>query len=122
MDIHFTERELDIMRVLWQHGPCTVEQVRKRLPDALAYTTVLTMLQTMEGKGHVCHRPAGRAYRYHALVEQGPARRSALRRLTDQLFGGSRELLWANLVADETLSDDELGRLRALLDARAEKK
>ena len=50
-DVVFTDRELDVMGVLWEHGPSTVADVRGRLADRLAYTTVLTILRTLEEKG-----------------------------------------------------------------------
>ena len=50
MEIRFTPRELDIMAVLWERGPSTVAEVRECLEDPLAYTTVLTVLRTLEGK------------------------------------------------------------------------
>ena len=53
MDIQFTDREIDVMQVLWDQGPSVVAEVRDRLPDQLAYTTVLTILRTLEGKGYV---------------------------------------------------------------------
>ena len=56
MRISFTDRELDIMAVLWDRGSATVAEVRERLPDDLAYTTVLSVLRTLEEKGHVGHR------------------------------------------------------------------
>ncbi len=114
----FTDRELDIMAVLWEHGPSTVADVRERLPLELAYTTVLTILRTLEEKGHVGHESEGRAYRYHALVERGEARVTALDRITHKLFAGSTETLLAHLVSDQELSDEQLQRIRALLDAR----
>ena len=114
----FTDRELDIMDVLWEHGPSTVADVRERLPIDLAYTTVLTILRTLEEKGRVGHEAEGRAYRYHALVERGEARVSALDRLTSKLFAGSTETLLAHLVSDQELSDAQLQRIRELLDAR----
>jgi BlaI family penicillinase repressor len=114
----FTDRELDIMAVLWDHGPSTVADVRERLPVDLAYTTVLTILRTLEDKGHVGHESEGRAYRYHARVERGEARVSALDRITRKLFSGSTETLLSHLVSDQDLTDAELQRIRALLDAR----
>jgi predicted transcriptional regulator len=114
----FTDRELDIMAVLWDHGPSTVADVRERLPVDLAYTTVLTILRTLEDKGHVGHESEGRAYRYHARVERGEARVSALDRITRKLFAGSTETLLSHLVSDQDLTDAELQRIRALLDAR----
>jgi BlaI family penicillinase repressor len=114
----FTDRELDLMAVLWEQGPSTVADVRKRLPDELAYTTVLTILRTLEEKGHVGHESEGRAYRYHAQVERGDARVSAVDRITRKLFAGSTETLLTHLVSDQELSGDQLQRIRALLDER----
>lgn len=117
-DVVFTDRELDLMGVLWEHGPSTVADVRSRLTDDLAYTTVLTILRTLEDKGHIGHEEEGRAYRYHALVERGEARVSAVGRMTKKLFAGRTELLLTHLVSDQALSEDALARIRALLDAR----
>ncbi len=120
MDVRFTERELDLMNVLWANGPSTVAEVREALEDDLAYTTVLTVLRVLEEKGHVTHDTEGRAHRYRALVERDLAARSALRRVTEHLFSGSSELLVTRLVQDQPLSGDELRRLRDLLDRRLE--
>ncbi len=122
MEIQFTDREIDIMEVLWERGPSLVAEVRDALPDPLAYTTVLTILRTLEGKGHVGHAEEGRGHRYHAKVAQQAARGSALRHLTRKLFKGSAELLLTQLVSDRNLGADELARLRALLADHAAKK
>jgi len=116
--ISFTDRELDVMSVLWDIGPATVAEVRKRIPDQLAYTTVLTMLRTLEHKGYVSHTEEGRAHRYKPLVKREAAGRTALRRLVDKVFDGSPELLLTQLVSDKNLSDEELRRLRKLLAER----
>lgn len=120
MEIRFTQRELDVMSVLWDRGPSTVAEVRKALDDELAYTTVLTVLRILEEKGYVGHTTEGRAHRYRPLVERAAASESALRRLTDRLFGGSRELLLTRLVDDEDLTEDELRRMHDLLAERLE--
>lgn len=117
MEIRFTERELDIMGVLWDRGPSTVLEVQEALEDELAYNTVLTMLKVMEGKGYVSRRPEGRAHRYAAEVERDAAGESALGRVTEKLFGGSPEKLLVHLV-DTDLDADELRRMRDLLDER----
>src|SRR5437667_1862125 len=116
--IAFTDRELDVMSVLWDAGSATVAEVRERLSDNLAYTTVLTVLRTLEQKGYVGHTGEGRAHRYHPLVKREAAGRSALRRLVDKVFDGSPELLLTNLVSDKNLTDEELRRLRRLLQGR----
>jgi len=120
--IAFTDRELDVMSVLWDAGSATVAQVRERLSDDLAYTTVLTVLRTLEQKGYVGHTGEGRAHRYRPLVKRAAAGRSALRRLVDKVFDGSPELLLTQLVYDRNLGDEELRRLRKLLADRLREK
>jgi predicted transcriptional regulator len=68
MDVSLTNRETDVMRVLWDLGPSVVAEVRDRLADNLAYTTVLTILRTLEAKGYVGHEEEGRVHRYFAAV------------------------------------------------------
>ncbi len=118
MEITFTDRELDLMGVLWDRGPSTVAEAQAALPDKLAYTTVLTILRVLEEKGYVGHTEEGRAHRYFPLVERQQAGTSALRRLTRKLFKNSPELLLTHLVSDRRLNEEELRRMRALLDER----
>ena len=117
--ISFTERELDVMAVLWEFGPSTVAEVRERLVDTLAYTTVLTVLRTLEAKGFVAHATEGKAHRFTALVDRDHAGRSALGRIVDKIFGGSRELVLTHLVDARGVDDAELRRLRKILNDRA---
>jgi BlaI family transcriptional regulator, penicillinase repressor len=121
MEIHFTDREADVMRVLWERGAATVAEVRDALHDDLAYTTVLTILRTLQDKGYVGHDEEGRTHRYHPLVERQAARKSALRHLADKLFDGSPELLVTQLVSSEKLNREQIGRIRKLLDGKAGK-
>jgi predicted transcriptional regulator len=92
------------------------------LADELAYTTVLTMLRTLEEKGHVRHEEEGRAYRYIPTVDREAAGRSALRRLMRKVFKGSPEALLTQLVSERGLSPQQLERMRRLLEDRARRK
>jgi len=121
MDIALTNREADVMRVLWDHGPSVVAEVRERLADELAYTTVLTILRTLETKGYVAHQEEGRVHRYCAAVKEQAAQRSALRHLTQKLFNGSAELLFTHLVSDQKLTPEQIRRMRKLLTAKSDK-
>lgn len=120
MDLQFTDRELDIMDVLWEEGSATVAEVQGRLRDDLAYTTVLTILRTLEEKGHVRHEEEGRAYRYYPTVDREAAGRSAVRRLVRKVFRGSPEALLTQLVSERGLSAEQLERMRRLLDQASE--
>lgn len=122
MKVSLTDREADLMQVLWDRGPSLVSEVRDALADKLAYNTVLTVLRTLEGKGYVGHDEEGRGHRYFASVKQQLARKSALRHLTDKLFNGSSELLLAQLVTDKKLSAEQIERMRKLLNEASEDK
>ncbi len=122
MEIKFTSREIDLMAVLWEMGAATVAEVQKRLGDDLAYTTVLTILRTLEEKGYAGHTQEGKAYRYHPLVGRECAGASAVRRLVQKMFQGSPELLLTHLVSDRGLSKEELESLRSLVDERLSSK
>lgn len=119
-EIHFPPRELAVMSVLWRLGSATVADVRDALDDDLAYTSVLSALQTLADKGYVRHEPEGRAYRYFPAVAADRAGRSALTRIKDAIFQGSAERMFTQLVSDKQLSRDELERMRALLNERLE--
>src|SRR6187401_1794849 len=114
-DIYLTDREADVMQVLWDHGPSVVNEVKEQLHDELAYTTVLTILRTLEQKGYVKHEEEGRVHRYAAAVKENAARKSALQHLTGKLFKGSAELLFTHLVSDQKLSAEQIKRMRELL-------
>ena len=118
MSIRLSDRELDVMAVLWARGSGTVAEVRKDLGDPLAYTTVLTVLRTLEEKGFVRHADEGKMHRYRPLVARERAGRSALSRMVEKLFEGSPELLITQLVSDRKLSNEEIRRLKRILDER----
>lgn len=118
MSIRLSDRELDVMAVLWAKGSGTVSEVRVALTDPLAYTTVLTVLRTLEEKGFVGHKEEGKAHRYTPLIARERAGKSALTRMVDKLFDGSPELLLTQLVSDRRLSAPEIKRLRKILKQR----
>ena len=117
-DRRLTHRELDVMSILWRLGSGTVAEVQKELADRLAYTTVLWALQTLEEKGHVRHEKEGRAYRYYAVAAAETTGGNALNRLVDKVFHGSAAMLLAQLVSERDLPEEELRRMRELLDRR----
>ncbi len=122
MDISFTDRELDVMAVLWRNGSGTVAEVRDALDDSFAYTTVLTVLRTLEEKGFITHVTEGKAHRYLPAVTPDIAGKSALSRVLDKIFAGSPDLLLTQLVSDKKLDTADLRRLRKLLDDRLAKR
>src|SRR3954464_11671673 len=114
----FTDRELDIMAVLWEHGPSTVAEVHERLGEEIAQKTLLTMPPGPGQKGHIAHKEEGRAHRFRAIVGREEAGISAIDRVLDKIFGGSQEMLITHLVRDRKLSGEEMKRLRRMLGQR----
>jgi len=113
-----SELELQVLSVLWDAGPSTVREVRKALPDGKtrAYTTVLSVLQVMEKKGLVTHKPRGRAHVYHATVTRGEALHPMLRGLVDNVFGGSASAAVQHLLQGSDVGEADLSEIRELLD------
>lgn len=114
----FTDRELDVMAILWERGPSTVAEVRTRLSDELAHNTVLTVLTVLETKGYVSHTEEGKAHRFRARVKRDVVGATAATRVVEKLFGGSTERLLTHLVTERSVTADELRRLRRLLDEK----
>ena len=121
MKISLTDREADVMHVLWDHGPSVVSDVQNQLGDKLAYTTVLTVLRILEAKGYIAHQEEGRQHRYFATVQRQAAQKSALNHLLGKLFKDSSELLFAHLVSDKKLSPEQIRRMRKLLGGKSKK-
>jgi predicted transcriptional regulator len=117
-DINFPPRELAVMSVLWKLGSANVNEVRDALDEDLAYTSVLSALQTLEEKGFVRHESEGRAYRYLPTIPAERAGSSAISRIKDAIFHGSAERMFAQMVADKKLTREELKRMRELLAKR----
>ena len=117
-EIYFPPRELEVMSILWRLGSGSVSEVRDELSEELAYTSVLSALQTLEEKGYVRHEAEGRAYRYYPTVNAERAGKSALARIREAVFQGSAERMFAQLVSDRGLSRTELERMRRLLAER----
>ncbi len=122
-DLHLTQRELDIMSVLWELGEATATEVRERIDPLLAYTSVSTMIRTLEMKGYVSHRRGeGKTHVYFPVIDAQAAGETALGRVLDKIYGGSPLKLLAHLVEQRKLSDADLARMRALLESSKKKK
>ncbi|HEX9942402.1 MAG TPA: BlaI/MecI/CopY family transcriptional regulator [Thermoanaerobaculia bacterium] len=113
-----TPLELEIMKVLWETGPATVQAVQERLaPERkLAYNTVQTMLNVLHRKDKVRREIQGRAYLYEPVVSRSQASRQAVSDLVSRMFDGSAEGLVLSLVETRHLTPEKLAELTALLD------
>jgi len=122
-DLHLTQRELDIMSVLWEKGEATATEVRDRVDPDLAYTSISSMIRMLELKGYVSHRRGeGKTHVYFPVIDAEEAGKSALGRVLDKIYGGSPTKLLAQLMDQKRLSDKQLSRMRELLKRSGKKK
>ncbi len=111
--------ELEVLKVLWEHGRCTVRQVLARLHEAgrrVKYTTVLTFLTRLEQKGYVASDKRGLAYVYLATLTRERVTRSRLKTLVQQLYDGAAAPMVLQLMRTQSFSPDEIAALHALID------
>jgi predicted transcriptional regulator len=118
---HPTDLELELLKVLWASGPCTVKQLREGLAASrgLAYTTVVTVLTIMANKGFVRKRRAGAATVYEALLPRDEATGGMLRDLIDRVYDGSTLAVVQSLLDAADLDADELAEIRRLVNRKA---
>lgn len=117
----FTDKELEIMNVVWNLGEVTARQIQEALPGERHYNTVMTIIRVLEKKGHLTHRitsDAGKAHVYRAKAPQEKAQRKVLGHLIKQVFGGSPASLVLHLVESGELTEDDLRQARQLIAAK----
>lgn len=116
-----TQTEIDILGILWAHGPSTVRQVHEQMgPDRPGYTGVLKLLQNMFAKGLVKRDLKDNAHIYEAR-EPARMKRQLLGELVKRVFAGSASQLVLHLLEDERASPEEIAEIRRMLAARREK-
>ncbi|MFC3194894.1 BlaI/MecI/CopY family transcriptional regulator [Marinicella sediminis] len=116
--IKLSQSQIDVMKVLWQHDKLAVSDVHQALNQhkQLALTTVATVLKRLQEKDIVGYEKAGRQYLYFARVSEAEVRSSMLANLLNHLFNGEPEALVHHLVDQESVSEADLQKIKALLD------
>ena len=116
-----SRRERQIMNIVYRLGDAPVAAVRDEMPDPPSYSSVRAALGTLVRKGHLQTREEGRAYVYTPVVEPVTARRSALRRVVENFFGGSpADAAVALIELSSELDPSTQQRLQALVDEARE--
>ena len=116
-----TELQLAILRVIWDKGEATVQDIWEALhPErGLAQTTVATMLSRLERRGVVNRRAQARQYHYKAAVTEAEVQHSMVGELTERLFAGDVTALVQHLISDEDISPGDIAKIRDMIE-RAE--
>jgi predicted transcriptional regulator len=108
-----TPHELDIMKLVWEREEATVRDVYEalRARRRIAYTSVLTMMNVLERKGHLRKRAEGRSFVYQAARPRGQVVRAMVREFVQRVFNGAAEPLLVHLLEDRRLTRTELEAL-----------
>ena len=119
-----SERQLEIMNVIWDRGEATVGEVWAELSAArkMVRNTVQTTVARLEEKGWLKHRAEGNTFYYRATQPSQDVRKRMARRLVDTVFEGSTEGLLLAILDEQPLSEDEAARIRQLIDQATEKR
>ncbi len=110
-------REFAVLKLVWEHGPLTVRQIREHLTtdEEIPYTSVLTLLQLMEQKGFLRHKREGKTYRYSARKTRQTMTRTLLRDFIARFFDGSPEALVLGLAESSAIEPEVWEELQAEL-------
>ena len=116
-----TELQLAILRILWERGEATVQDIWEALhPErGLAQTTIATMLSRLERRGVVTRRAQARQYHYKAAVTEEEVQHSMVGELTERLFDGDVTALMQHLLSGSDVSPGDLAKIREMIE-RAE--
>jgi BlaI family penicillinase repressor len=117
-----TEQELEIMKVIWERPSVTVRDVYEALRErkTVAYTTVMTMMNILETKGHLVKRPEGRAYVYEPSQAQTQVISGMVQDFVDRVFDGSAQPLVLSLLREKKLSREDLDEITRLIEQTPE--
>jgi BlaI family penicillinase repressor len=117
-----TGQELEIMKVIWPRGQATIREVYDELRGrrAVAYTTVQTMMNILETKGHLKKEPGEKAQRYAPVRPQQLVVRSMVREFVNRVFDGSARPLLVHLLKEKGLTERERKELQRLLEKEGE--
>jgi BlaI family transcriptional regulator, penicillinase repressor len=115
--------ETEILRLVWELNEATVQQVRDQLPSGknLAYNTVQTLLCRLEQKGYLQHHQKGQAHVFSALVNPKQVIKTTVHDFLGRLFGGDPKPLVQFLAEDGKIDEEDIKRLRKLINKRNEK-
>jgi predicted transcriptional regulator len=125
MPIEPTERELQILKILWARGEATVREVYEEMSKSLpiVQNTVQAFLRTMEEKGLVKHRVEGRSFIYQPVPHHQDTKQKLVSRVLHRVFDGAIDQLVQSVLELRQPTAEELAKLEALIDdARAGKK
>ena len=119
-----TPAELEVLQIIWEHGPCTVREVMNLLSPKRprAYTSVMSLMNVMAEKSLLNQKPKGRAFIYSAKVSRDKTQSRLLSDLLNRAFDGSASALVAHLLEQTEPDSEELDEIHKTISEFAQKK
>jgi BlaI family transcriptional regulator, penicillinase repressor len=113
-----TEKELEILRIVWEKGAISVKDVHEHLggDEINGYTTILKLMQIMHEKGHLARQKSGKLHLYKAIATQENTQQQLLNRMIDTVFSGSAADLVMSALGNRKSSKDDLQAIREYID------
>jgi predicted transcriptional regulator len=110
--------ETEILRLVWQRGKATVQQIHDALPARrrVAYKTVQTLLRRLEDKGYLTHKTEGKAHVFCPAVKREAVVKRTVLDFLDRLFGGDPRPLMQFLAREGRIDAEDIEELRKLID------
>lgn len=116
-----TEREAEILSILWRLGDANVEDIRSQMANKPTANTVRTLLTIMQDRGLVVDDGTGYGRKYSAKVTRETAQSSALRKVLDTFFSGSVQEMVLRLTDSGEMDAEELKALYEKVQKRRKK-
>src|SRR6202012_1026354 len=113
-----TRAQLEILQVLWKHGPSTVRFVNDRLnqqKQALSYTSTLKLMQIMHEKGMVARDESSMTHIYSPVLEEQKTKGVVLKKFVDSMYNGSVKSLMLELMGQEKATNKDWDTIKELL-------
>ncbi len=112
-----TDSELEILRIIWEDGPCSVRQVNEKLnlKRKVGYTTTLKLMQIMHEKKLLNRKEKGRMHIYSAAIREEDTQKLLLERFVESAFGGSAMQLVMQALGKHRATPEELEKLKELI-------
>ena len=117
-----TEKEAELMNLLWEHGPLFVREMLDLLPEPKPhFNTVATTVRILESKGYVEHEVFGPSHRFRAIADKNEFRSKSLGEVIRNFFGNSYKVAISTLIEDEKISVEEVKEILDIIEKNNKK-
>ncbi len=114
-----TEKEAELMNILWDNGPLFVREILERYPEPKPhFNTIATTVRILEGKGYVSHEVLGNSHRFFATAPKSEFRSKSLTEVIRNYFGNSYKVAVSSLLEEEKISVDEVKEILELIEKK----